>query len=144
VPRDPSTTRTWTSTDKGVRHAFSSHGRPQVCRRATLPRVGTGCWSTALIVLPGAMPASSATYWLAGSDGGVFAFGDATYNGSLLPGLGVKVGDVIGVTSTNARPGLSGRQGEPVGNGGTDHTSGASDLLDVIPRICPRPGPSHP
>jgi hypothetical protein len=46
------------------------------------------------------MPASSATYWLAGSDGGVFAFGDATYNGSLLPGLGVKVGDVIGVTST--------------------------------------------
>ena len=34
-------------------------------------------------------------YWLIGSDGGVFAFGDATSQGS-LPGLGVGVSDIVG------------------------------------------------
>ncbi len=33
-------------------------------------------------------------YWMIGSDGGVFAFGDAGFVGS-LPGLGVKVSNVV-------------------------------------------------
>ena len=35
-------------------------------------------------------------YWLVGSDGSVYAFGDAPYLGS-LPGLGVHVSDVVGL-----------------------------------------------
>ena len=35
-------------------------------------------------------------YWQVASDGGVFNFGDAAYDGS-LPGMGVKVNDVLGV-----------------------------------------------
>ena len=35
-------------------------------------------------------------YWLVGSDGSVYAFGDAPYFGS-LPGLGVHVSDVVGL-----------------------------------------------
>ncbi len=38
-------------------------------------------------------------YWLIGSDGGVFAFGDAGFIGS-LPGLGVKVSNVVGAVPT--------------------------------------------
>ena len=38
-------------------------------------------------------------YWLIGSDGGVFAFGDATSQGS-LPGLGVSVNNVVGAVPT--------------------------------------------
>jgi len=38
-------------------------------------------------------------YWLIGSNGGVFAFGDAPNVGS-LPGLGVKVTDVVGAVPT--------------------------------------------
>jgi hypothetical protein len=38
-------------------------------------------------------------YWLIGSDGGVFAFGDASFIGS-LPGLGVKVSNVVGAVPT--------------------------------------------
>jgi hypothetical protein len=38
-------------------------------------------------------------YWLVGSDGGVFALGDAGFDGS-LPGLGVKVNNIIGTAST--------------------------------------------
>src|SRR5579875_1178939 len=46
-------------------------------------------------------PATSTTqgYWLVGSDGGVFSFGDARYFGS-VPGLGVHVSDVVGMAST--------------------------------------------
>jgi len=36
-------------------------------------------------------------YWLVGSDGSVYSFGDAPYLGS-LPGLGVHVSDVVGLT----------------------------------------------
>ncbi len=42
---------------------------------------------------------SGGSYWLAGSDGGVFAFGHAGYYGS-LPALGVSVHDVRSVVST--------------------------------------------
>ena len=38
-------------------------------------------------------------YWLIGSDGGVFAFGDATEIGS-LPGLTVHVTNVVGAVPT--------------------------------------------
>ena len=38
-------------------------------------------------------------YWLIGSDGGVFAFGDAGFIGS-LPGLKVKVSNVVGAVPT--------------------------------------------
>ena len=40
-----------------------------------------------------------AGYWLIGSDGGVFAFGDAGFIGS-LPGLNVKVSNVVGAVPT--------------------------------------------
>jgi hypothetical protein len=38
-------------------------------------------------------------YWMTGSDGGVFAFGDAPYEGS-LPGAGVTVNDIVGMAAT--------------------------------------------
>ena len=38
-------------------------------------------------------------YWLIGADGGVFAFGDATSQGS-LPGVGVHVTNVVGAVPT--------------------------------------------
>jgi hypothetical protein len=38
-------------------------------------------------------------YNLIGSDGGTFSFGDATYDGS-LPGLGVRVNNVVGAVPT--------------------------------------------
>jgi hypothetical protein len=38
-------------------------------------------------------------YWQVASDGGVFSYGDAQFHGS-LPGLGIKVSDIIGMTRT--------------------------------------------
>ena len=38
-------------------------------------------------------------YWMVGSDGGVFAFGDAGFVGS-LPGLGVQAHDIVGAVPT--------------------------------------------
>jgi hypothetical protein len=51
-------------------------------------------------------------YWLAGSDGGVFAFGDAGYYGS-VPGVGVHINDVVGMSPTADRAGywLAGSDG---------------------------------
>jgi len=51
-------------------------------------------------------------YWLVGTDGGVFAFGDATYVQS-LPGLGVHVNDIAGIVPTSDGKGywLVGRDG---------------------------------
>jgi hypothetical protein len=37
-------------------------------------------------------------YILVGSDGGVFTFGNAVYQGS-LPGVGVRVSDIVGIAS---------------------------------------------
>ena len=42
---------------------------------------------------------SGGSYWLVGADGGVFAFGDAGYHGS-LPALGVHVPDVVAFTAS--------------------------------------------
>jgi len=39
-------------------------------------------------------------YWMIGSDGGVFAFGDAGFVGS-LPGLGLHVTNIVGVVATS-------------------------------------------
>ena len=38
-------------------------------------------------------------YWLVAKDGGVFAFGDAHFYGS-VPGLGLHVRDIVGLTLT--------------------------------------------
>jgi len=48
-------------------------------------------------------------YWLIGSDGGVFAFGDAASQGSLA-GVGVHVNGVVGAVPTG-RPGPGGNRG---------------------------------
>ena len=40
-----------------------------------------------------------AGYWLVGDDGGVFAFGDAAFHGS-VPGLAISIRDVIGMAPT--------------------------------------------
>jgi hypothetical protein len=39
-------------------------------------------------------------YWLIGSDGGVFNFGDAPPFEGSLPGLGIKVSDIVGAVPT--------------------------------------------
>ena len=38
-------------------------------------------------------------YWLIGGDGNVYPFGDATGQGN-LPGLGIKVSDIVGAVPT--------------------------------------------
>jgi hypothetical protein len=38
-------------------------------------------------------------YLLIGADGGVFTFGDATFDGS-LPGIGIHVTNIVGAVST--------------------------------------------
>lgn len=42
---------------------------------------------------------SGAGYWMVQSDGGVFSFGDARFSGS-VPGLGIKVRNIVGMAST--------------------------------------------
>ncbi|HEY1990785.1 MAG TPA: hypothetical protein VGG43_15060 [Acidimicrobiales bacterium] len=44
-------------------------------------------------------PGISKGYWLVGSDGGIFAFGDAPFKGS-LPFIGVHVHNIVGITRT--------------------------------------------
>jgi hypothetical protein len=39
-------------------------------------------------------------YWMVGVDGGVFAFGDAGYVGS-VPGLGVRVENIVSIVSAS-------------------------------------------
>jgi hypothetical protein len=65
---------------------------------------------TVFAVSGGPVPAAAAAngapegYWLAGSDGGVFAFGASGYYGS-VPGAGVHVNNVVGITPTADRGG---------------------------------------
>jgi len=63
-------------------------------------------------------PTPEAGYWMVGSDGGVFGFGDAGYVGS-LPALGVKVADIVGMVSTADGKGywMVGRDGGVFGFG---------------------------
>lgn len=46
-----------------------------------------------------AFTTDDAGYWMVGADGGVFAFGDAPYEGS-LPGDGISVHDIVGIAAT--------------------------------------------
>ena len=43
-------------------------------------------------------------YWLTGADGGVFAFGNAPYDGS-VPGLGLRVSDIVGIAESDSPSG---------------------------------------
>ena len=40
-------------------------------------------------------------YFLVGSDGGLFSFGDTTFYGS-LPGLGISVNNIVGAVATSS------------------------------------------
>jgi hypothetical protein len=71
------------------------------------------------VTTPGGTSATSAAdrytyqgYWMVGRDGGVFAFGDAGFVGS-LPGIGVHVNDIVGVVPTKDSGGywMVGRDG---------------------------------
>ncbi len=66
---------------------------------------GTGTVNVTVIT-PGGTSATNSSdgytyqgYWMVGSDGGVFAFGNAGFVGS-LPGIGVHVNDIVGVVPT--------------------------------------------
>jgi hypothetical protein len=48
--------------------------------------------------------AAGTGYWMVGKDGGVFAFGNAGFVGS-LPGLGVHVSNIVGVVPTSTGKG---------------------------------------
>lgn len=71
---------------------------PSTAGDASLPERGPIALST---LLSGATSTPDAKgYWQAGTDGGVFAFGDAAYLGS-LPGAGiVPAAPVVGMAST--------------------------------------------
>jgi len=70
---------------------------PSVTPRSTgsLPALGVHVNDIVAIV----PTATGKGYWLVGSDGGVFAFGDALFHGS-LPGLGAHVSNVVGMASS--------------------------------------------
>ncbi len=59
-----------------------------------LPTAGWTPPSVALVPTP-----DGGGYWLAGQDGGVFAYGDAPFEGS-LPALGVAVDDIVSMAAT--------------------------------------------
>ncbi len=78
---------------------------------ATMPLIGgasagAAIPSSALVATPYLASVAMAPtpggngYWMVGLDGGVFSFGDATYYGS-LPGLGIRVNDIVGIASTS-------------------------------------------
>ena len=82
---------------------FRSEGNAEaIVHTATGPvmtavRLPTSGWtppSVALVATP-----DGHGYWLAGQDGGVFAFGDAQFAGS-LPALGIPVDDIVGMATT--------------------------------------------
>jgi len=71
-----------------------------------LSPVGTGTVNVTVTTPNGTSATSSSDlftytggYWMVGSDGGVFAFGDATFKGS-LPGDNIHVSDIVGVVPT--------------------------------------------
>ncbi len=63
----------------------------------TAVRLPTAGWIPPLVAL--AATPDGGGYWLAGQDGGVFAFGDAPFAGS-LPGLGIAVDDIVDMAAT--------------------------------------------
>jgi hypothetical protein len=77
-------------------------------------------------------------YYLVGADGGVFAFGDAPYLGS-LPGDGVRVDDVVGMAVTASSNGywLVASSGEVYAFGAAAHlgtvATGGSPVTGIAP-----------
>ena len=63
---------------------------------STLPALGVTPARPVIGIVP---TADTAGYWLIGSDGGTFSFGDAGFVGS-LPGLGADVTDIVGAVPT--------------------------------------------
>ncbi len=81
---------------------------------------------------------SGGGYWLVGADGGIFAFGNATYQGS-LPGLGVDVHDIVGMTATATGGGywITERTGGVLAFGdaepaGSMAGTGVSDVVAIV------------
>ena len=62
------------------------------------PTHGPSAGTTTLSVTP-KRTSPGRGYWMVGADGGVFSFGDAGYFGS-VPGVGVHVGDIVGMAAT--------------------------------------------
>ncbi len=62
------------------------------------PTHGPSAGTTTLSVTP-KRTSPGGGYWMVGADGGVFSFGDAGYFGS-VPGVGVHVGDIVGMAAT--------------------------------------------
>ena len=94
----------------------------------------------------GIVPTSdNAGYWMVGSDGGVFGFGDAGFVGS-LPGMGVHVNNIVGFASAaTGEPSTSpgGGSGPPGGSGPSwsapvsfDNTGGTSDVSCPSSSFC--------
>ena len=87
---------------RAVRSTLTSRGttwwgdrRRVRLRRRHLQRLLLGLGVTASNIVSIVSTPYGGGYWLVGSDGGVFAFGDATSQGS-LPGLGVSVNNIVG------------------------------------------------
>ena len=74
--------------------ARNALGTSPASNEASGARSATSATGARLAAAPGGKG-----YWIVGADGGVFAYGGAAYYGS-LPGLGVKVDDVIGIAAT--------------------------------------------
>jgi hypothetical protein len=75
-------------------------------------------------------------YWLAGQDGGVFAFGDAPFEGS-LPGMGVQVDDIVGMAATSDGLGywLVGQDGGVFAFGDAGFYGSVASLVLVAPLV---------
>ena len=82
------------STDQGW---VASESNGQALAAGEAPELG-GARVNAPVVGIASSP-SGRGYCMVGADGGVFAFGDARYDGS-LPGLGVHVNDIVGIAAT--------------------------------------------
>jgi subtilase family serine protease len=86
-------------------------------------------------------PAPGVGYWMVGSDGGVFGFGDAGFVGS-LPGIGVKVSDIVGMVPTADGKGywMVGSDGGVFGFGDAGYVGSlpglgikVSDIVGIVP-----------
>ena len=75
-------------------------------------------------------------YWLVGLDGGVFAFGNAGFFGS-LPGLGIRANDIVGIVSTP-----DGRGYWLLGADGGVFSFGDAPFYGSLPGVLGRPAPN--
>jgi hypothetical protein len=102
-----------------------------------LPTVGWIPPSVALVSTP-----DGDGYWLAGQDGGVFAYGDAPFEGS-LPALGVPVDDIVAMAATPDGRGywLVGQDGGVFAFGDARFYGSAADLSLAAPVVGIAPTP---